>query len=97
MRPWRRLVLVPALALALAVILFAALYPYLEATGSCGDPGCPEFSHAHASAPSELPPGAPVAVLAAVPALAGGIRLRPLSDRRPAEVFLSPDPEPPRP
>ena len=81
-RSWRR----PVLALALMVLLFAALYPYLEATGSCGDPGCPEFSHAHAPAPSELPPGALVAVLAAVPALAGGVRFRPASDRRPAEV-----------
>lgn len=92
-RSWRR----PVLALALMVLLFAALYPYLEATGSCGDPGCPEFSHAHTPAPSELPPGALVAVLAAVPALAGGVRFRPASDRRPAEVYLCPDPEPPRP
>lgn len=93
LRPWRR----PVLALALAVLLFAALYPYLEATSLCGDPGCPEFSHAHPPAPSELPPGALLAVLAAVPALAGGVRFRPASDRRPAEVYLSPDPEPPRP
>ena len=93
LRPWPR----PVLALALAVLLFAALYPYLEATGSCGDPGCPEFSHAHTPGPSELPPGALVAVLAAVPALAGGVRFRPASDRRPADVYLSPDPEPPRP
>jgi hypothetical protein len=92
-RSWRR----PVLALALMVLLFAALYPYLEATGSCGDTGCPEFSHAHAPAPSEPPPGALVAVLAAVPALAGGVRFRPASDRRPAEVYLCPDPEPPRP
>lgn len=96
-RSWRRPVLALAPALGLMVLLFAALYPYLEATGSCGDPGCPEFSHAHAPAPSELPPGALVAVLAAVPALAGGVRFRPASDRRPAEVYLCPDPEPPRP
>lgn len=96
-RSWRRTVRALALALALMVLLFAALYPYLEATGSCGDPGCPEFSHAHAPAPSEPPPGALVAVLAAVPALAGGVRSRPASDRRPAEVYLCPDPEPPRP
>ena len=91
-RPWRRLVL----ALALAVLLFAALYPHMEVTGSCGDPGCPEFSHAHTPASAELSPGAPVAVLAVVPALAGGVRLRRASDRRPAEVYFSPDPEPPR-
>ena len=93
LRPWRRLVL----ALALVVLLVAALYPYMEATGSCGSPGCPKFSHAHTPAPAGLPPGALVAVLAAIPALAGGVRLRPASDRRPAEVYLSPDPEPPHP
>ena len=90
--PWRRLVL----TLAFTVLLFAALYPYMEAAGSCGEPGCPEFSHAHAPAPAELPPGALVAALAVVPALAGGARLRPASDSRPAEVYPSLDPEPPR-
>jgi hypothetical protein len=84
-------------ALALVVLAFAALYPYMEATGSCGDPGCPEFSHAHSPVPAELPTAALVAVLAAVPALAGSVRLRPASDRKPVEIYLSPDPEPPRP
>jgi hypothetical protein len=85
------------LALALVVLAFASLYPYMDATGSCGDPGCPEFSHSHSAAPAELPTGALVAVLAAVPALAGSVRLRPASDRKPAEIYLAPDPEPPRP
>ena len=84
--------------MALLVLAFAAFYPYMEATGACGEPGCPEFSHAHAPAPAEHPQGALVAVLAAMPALAGrGVKLRPASDRRPSEVYLSPDPEPPRP
>ena len=89
----RRLVL----ALALVVLAFAATYPYLDATGSCGDPGCPEFSHAHAPASAELPAGALAVALAAVaaPALVGRVR-RPASDRRPDETYLSPDPEPPR-
>ena len=85
------------LALALVVLAFAALYPYMDATGSCGDPGCPEFSHAHSVAPAELPTGALVAVFATVPALAGIVRLRPASDRKRAEIYLAPDPEPPRP
>ena len=86
------------LALALLVLLFAVFYPYMDATGSCGAPGCPEFSHAHAPASAELPAGALVAVIAAVPVFAGSIRLRPpASDRPPAEFYLSPDPEPPRP
>jgi hypothetical protein len=84
-------------ALALAVLVFAAFYPYAEATGSCGKPGCPEFSHAHSPVSTELPTAALVAVLAAVPALAGRVRLRPASDRKPVEIYLSPDPEPPRP
>ena len=85
------------LALALVVLAFAATYPYLDATGSCGDPGCPEFSHAHAPASAELPAGALAVALAAVaaPALVGRVR-RPASDRRPDETYLYPDPEPPR-
>ena len=79
--------------LALAVLAFAVLYPYMDATGSCGDPGCPDFSHS----PAELPSAALVAVLAAVPALAGIVRLRSASDRKPVEIYLAPDPEPPRP
>jgi hypothetical protein len=85
------------LALALVVLAFAALYRYMDATGFCGDPGCPVFSHAHSAAPAELPTGELVAVLATVPALAGIVRLRPASDRKPAEIYLAPDPEPPRP
>ena len=81
-------------ALALVVLAFAALYPYMDATDSCGDPGCPVFSHAHSAAPAELPTGALIAVLATVPALAGIVRLRPASDRKPAEIYLAPDPEP---
>jgi hypothetical protein len=53
--------------------------------------------YAVSAAPAELPTGALVAVLAAVPALAGSVRLRPASDRKPAEIYLAPDPEPPRP
>lgn len=88
--PTRRLVV----ALALVVLAFAAFYPYAEATGSCGKPGCPEFSHSPVF--TELP-GALVAVLAAVSAVAGGVRLRPATDRKPVEIYLAPDPEPPQP
>lgn len=38
-----------------------------------------------------------VAVLATVPARAGSVRLRSASDRKPVEIYLAPDPEPPRP
>ncbi|QIN84562.1 hypothetical protein GBA63_19370 [Rubrobacter tropicus] len=86
-------------ALAALVLAFAALYPYLEATGSCGEPGCPHFSQAHVPASSELPAGMVVALVRAIPAapaFAGRIRRRFASDRKPAEVYLSPELEPPR-
>lgn len=85
------------LALATLVIAFAAFYPYLNAIGSCGDPGCPHFSQGHASPSVELPAGTLVmgAALTA-PALAGCLRRRLTSEWRPEEIYLSPEPEPPR-
>ncbi len=84
------------LALVLLVLVFAALYPYLDATGSCGEPGCPHFSHVSASV--ELPAEAMVALLRVVPAAPAfaGLVHRPASDRKPAEIYLSPEPDPPR-
>lgn len=86
------------LALAALMLAFAVFYPYLDAAGSCGDPGCPHFAHAPASA--ELPAGvliAAFAVLAAAPALGWRARRRFPSDRKPVEIYLSPEPHPPRP
>lgn len=85
------------LALASLVIAFAAFYPYLNVTGSCGDPGCPHFSQGHASPSLELSAGALVtgATLAA-PALAGCLRRHFTSAWKPEEIYLSPEPEPPR-
>lgn len=82
--------------LAALVLAFAALYPSLSATGSCGDPGCPHFSHG--PVPVELPSGTLVASLVALPAVANAQRIgrRLTPDRKPSEVYLSPDPEPPR-
>lgn len=85
------------MALAALVLVFAAFYPYLDATGSCGEPGCPEFSHASLSV--ELPTGAFAALFGTVlvaPVLAGHARRRPASDRKPADLYLPPEPEPPR-
>jgi hypothetical protein len=89
----------PALALAVFVLAFAALYFYLDATGSCGQLGCPEFSHANVPASIKLPHGVLVVVLARFPAmaLAGRVRRRFASDRKSAEVYPSPEPDPPRP
>ena len=87
------------LLLAVLVIFFATFYAYLDASGSCGDPGCPHFSQGHASASSELP-AAPLLVaaltVAAPTVLAGRALAGPASDRKPTEVYLSPEPEPPR-
>lgn len=78
------------------VVAFTALYPYLSATESCGEPGCPHFSHGPAAV--ELPAGALVAALVALPAAtAHRLRHRFDPDRKPSEVYLSPDPDPPRP
>lgn len=83
--------------LAVLVLAFATCYPYLNATGSCGEPGCPHLSHASVSV--ELPVGAfaaPFGALPVAPILAGRDRRRPVSDRKPADPYLPPEPEPPR-
>ncbi|HET7480940.1 MAG TPA: hypothetical protein VFJ72_15655 [Rubrobacteraceae bacterium] len=86
----------------LAALLAAFIFflPYLEATGSCGDPGCPQISQAHGPVSGELAAAAIAAILAAAPATpvlaAALIGPRPASDRTPAQVYLSPDPGPPR-
>lgn len=84
--------------MAALVLFFATFYAYLDASGSCGDPGCPHFSQGHASASAELP-AAPLLVAAvalAAPVLAGRFLGRPAFEHRPEEVYLSPEPEPPR-
>lgn len=85
------------LTLAALVLAFAVLYLYLNATGSCGEPGCPHFSHA--PAPVELLAATFVSLLAALPAAPGLARRvrRPVSDRKPAEFYHAPEPHPPRP
>ena len=88
-------------ALAVLVVAFVSLYPYLDSAGYCDRGGCPEMaqlSHAHhADSPA---PGA-VAVLAAsgaaAAALASASRRWVTEHRRPAEPCLPPEPPPPRP
>ena len=84
------------LVLAVALLVFAVFYPYMDAAGLCGEAGCPHFVPSHASA--ELP-SATLAAVAVVktPMLVRSFGTRPVSDRRPAEVYAAPDPEPPRP
>lgn len=83
------------LILAIVLLGFALFYPYLDAAGLCGGAGCPHFVQSHA--PAELPSATLAAVAAvAVPLLVRSFGPRPTSDRRPAQVYASPDPEPPR-
>lgn len=85
------------LVLAVLVFAFAGLYPYLDATEACGDPGCPQFVQSHTPVSVELPAGTLGAPLAtAALALARRVIHRFASDREPAQVYLSPDPDPPR-
>ena len=86
------------LVLAVVLISFALFYPYLDAAGLCGAAGCPHFLQSHAPAAADLPS----ATLAAVeetppPETTRSFNLLPASDRRPAQVYAAPDPEPPRP
>ena len=86
------------LVLALVLLVFALFYPYMDAAGLCGEAGCPHFLPSHAPASAELPSATlVVAVAAAAPALSRSFGPRPASDRRPSQVYASPDPEPPRP
>lgn len=93
----RHRMLLPALVILVAA--FSIFYPYLSVTGSCGEAGCPELAQAHASASVALPAtgfAVVVAALAVALALTALGRSLLTSDRRPEEVYLSPDPRPPR-
>ena len=84
------------LILAVVLVAFATLYPYLDAAGLCGEAGCPHFLPSQGSV--DLPSAALTAVgVAATPDPARTFDLVPPSDRRPAQVYAAPDPEPPRP
>ena len=84
------------LLLAALVIFFATFYAYLDASGSCGDPGCPHFSQGHASAELLAAPLLVAAVAVAAPVFAGRALVGPAFEKKPEEVYLSPEPEPPR-
>jgi hypothetical protein len=88
-------------ALAVLVATFVALYPYLGNRGMCDSGECPYAtqSSSHTSS-TGLASVCVSAVLSAFPAVLAfalfrGRRL-PAADSRPAELYLSPDPPPPR-
>jgi hypothetical protein len=88
-------------ALAVLVVAFVALYPYLGSMGMCDFGECPYAaqSSSHTSS-AGLASVCVSAVLSALPAvLAFGLsrgRRLPAADSRPTELYLSPDRPPPR-
>jgi hypothetical protein len=88
-------------ALAVLVATFVALYPYLGNMGKCDSGECPYAvqSSSHASS-AGLASVCASAVLSAVPAVLAFALLRgrhlPVAFSRPTQLYLSPDPPPPR-
>ena len=83
--------------LAGLVVAFVALYPYLDFMGMCHSGECPQVVHSASGGFSTA--CMVVAVLAVVPVLRtiGVFRSRGAAfELRPAQVFSSPDPPPPR-
>ncbi|MDP9478865.1 MAG: hypothetical protein M3R38_24825 [Actinomycetota bacterium] len=78
--------------IAVFLVAFVALHPYLGPLEFCGPGGSPHGIEAHAS--SSVDPGAAVTLAIAPAALAAF--LRPTSDRQPPEAYLPPEPHPPR-
>ena len=85
--------------LAVFVAAFVALYPYLEPMGFCASGGCLEVSQAGHSGTVGFSAGCLIAVLTAVP---GGASLLAFFTRRTVDqhwstqLYISPDPDPPR-
>jgi hypothetical protein len=87
--------------LAVLVAAFVALYPYLGAMEMCDSGECPYAAQSsHTTTSSGLASACLIAVLSAFPAvLAFALfrgRLLPAADKRPTQLYLSPDPPPPR-
>ena len=88
-------------ALAVLVATFVALYPYLGNMGMCDSGECPYAaqSSSHTSS-TGLASVCASAVLSAFPAVLALALLRgrrsPVAFSRPTQLYLSPDPPPPR-
>lgn len=82
---------------AALVVVFVALYPYLDLAGYCDDGGCPEVTQISASAAPDLPANGVLTNPAASAAAAlGALTLLSLVQLRPDEILLSPESPPPR-
>jgi hypothetical protein len=87
-------------ALAVLVAAFVALYPYFGAMDMCDSGECPYAMQSSHTASSGFVSACVSAVLSTLPALLTfalfrGRRL-PALDERPTQLYLSPDPPPPR-
>jgi hypothetical protein len=85
------------IALAILVAAFVALHPCLGAAGLCDPGGAPHATQAHAAPSVDPSAAASMALVASSAALALAAFLRPASDQRPDQAYLSPDPHPPQP
>jgi hypothetical protein len=86
--------------LAILVAAFVALYPYLSAMDMCDSGECPYAVQSSHTASTGLASVCASAVLSTLPALLAftlfqGRRL-PTADKRPTQLYISPDPPPPR-
>jgi hypothetical protein len=88
------------IVLAVLVIAFVALYPYLGAAEMCNPGACPyatHSSHAASAGFSALCLGAVLSAICAVLApIASRGRRSVVADSRPMQLYSSPDPPPPR-
>ncbi len=89
------------LVIAALVAAFVALYPYLDGMGVCVSGGCPEVSQSSHTATGGLATACMLvaAVLAGTPAVFAfaALRGRPAAASvRPAQLYLSPEPPPPK-
>jgi hypothetical protein len=86
--------------LVILVVAFASFHPYFDAAGLCGLSGCPDVSQSSHAAHASFSTTCLIAVLAASPvALAFTLffgRRRAAYHSEPTEMYLSPDPPPPR-
>ncbi len=89
------------IVLATVVAAFVALYPYLGAMEMCDSGECPYATHSSShTVTAGLASVCVSAVLSAFPAILASALLRgrrlPVAHWRPMQLYLSPDPPPPR-
>jgi hypothetical protein len=86
--------------IAVLVAAFVAMYPYFGAMDMCDSGECPYAVQSSHTASAGLASACVSAVLSALPVLLAFTLFRgrrsPTADERPTQLYLSPDPPPPR-